>query len=38
MELACERPLEELSAAELEDLWALAKRKLDEQFENKEGL
>ena len=33
MELACERPLEELSAAELEDLWALAKRKLDEHGE-----
>ena len=28
MELASERPLEELSAAELEDLWAGAKRKL----------
>jgi MazG family protein len=28
MELASERPLEELSAAELEELWAAAKRKL----------
>ncbi len=30
MELASERPLEELSAAELEELWAAAKRKLAE--------
>lgn len=30
MELASERPLEELSAAELEELWAGAKRKLAE--------
>jgi MazG family protein len=30
MELASERPLEELSAAELEELWAAAKRKLVE--------
>jgi XTP/dITP diphosphohydrolase/ATP diphosphatase len=28
MELASTRPLEELSAPELEDLWAAAKRKL----------
>ena len=28
MELASERPLEELSAPELEELWAQAKRKL----------
>jgi len=28
MELASERPLEELSAGELEALWAQAKRKL----------
>jgi hypothetical protein len=28
MEVASERPLEELSAVELEELWARAKRKL----------
>jgi XTP/dITP diphosphohydrolase/ATP diphosphatase len=28
MELASERPLEKLSAPELEELWAAAKRKL----------
>jgi hypothetical protein len=29
MELASERPLEELAPAELEELWAAAKRKLN---------
>ena len=38
MELASERPLEELSAAELEELWVAAKRKLVEQSETIEGL
>jgi MazG family protein len=38
MELASERPLEELSAAELEELWTAAKRKLAEQSEMMEGL
>ena len=37
MELASERPLEELSAPELEELWARAKRKLAEKSVNKEG-
>ncbi len=37
MELASERPLEELSAAELEELWEQAKRKLAEQSEMMEG-
>jgi MazG family protein len=37
MELASERPLEELSAAELEELWVKAKRKLAEQSEMMEG-
>ena len=34
MELASERPLEELAPAELEELWAGAKRKLAEAQEN----
>jgi MazG family protein len=38
MELASERPLEELAPAELEDLWAAAKRKLGRQPENQEGV
>jgi MazG family protein len=37
MEMASERPLEELSAAELEELWVAAKRKLAEQSEMMEG-
>ncbi len=37
MELASGRPLEELSAAELEELWVMAKRKLAEQSEMMEG-
>ncbi|MGD0547800.1 MAG: nucleoside triphosphate pyrophosphohydrolase [Terracidiphilus sp.] len=35
MELASQRPLEELAPAELEDLWAEAKRKLAGESENK---
>jgi MazG family protein len=38
MELASERPLEELSLDELEALWVEAKRKLAEQSETMEGL
>jgi MazG family protein len=38
MELASERPLEELSLDELEALWVKAKRKLAEQSEMMEGL
>jgi hypothetical protein len=34
MELASARPLEELTAAELEELWAEAKRKLAERAMN----
>jgi MazG family protein len=37
MELGSQRPLEELSAAELEELWIAAKRKLAEQSEMMEG-
>jgi MazG family protein len=36
MELASERPLEELSAPELEELWTRAKRRLAGQLKNKE--
>jgi MazG family protein len=38
MELASKRPLEELSAPELEELWAQAKRKLADKSENNEEL
>jgi XTP/dITP diphosphohydrolase/ATP diphosphatase len=38
MELAAKRPLEELSPAELEELWAGAKRKLAERSKEREGL
>ncbi len=38
MELAAVRPLEELSAPELEELWAQAKRKLAEQSGKRERL
>jgi MazG family protein len=38
MELASERPLEELAPAELEELWAEAKRRLAGLSESKEGL
>jgi XTP/dITP diphosphohydrolase/ATP diphosphatase len=38
MELAASRPLEELSAPELEELWAGAKRKLAERSKGREGL
>jgi MazG family protein len=37
MEIASERPLEELSAAELEELWEQAKRKLAEESETMDG-
>jgi uncharacterized protein YabN with tetrapyrrole methylase and pyrophosphatase domain len=36
MELAAERPLEELSAPELEELWERAKKKLAHQKEGPE--
>ena len=38
MEVAAARPLEELSAPELEELWVQAKRKLAERSHDKEGL
>ena len=38
MELAAARPLEELSAAELEELWVGAKRKLAERAQEDEGV
>jgi uncharacterized protein YabN with tetrapyrrole methylase and pyrophosphatase domain len=38
MEVAAARPLEELSAAELEELWAGAKRKLAERVLEDEGV
>jgi MazG family protein len=38
MELASARPLEELSAAELEELWVQAKKKLAERVQKEEGL